>query len=286
MYQKIRTAELDFYITRPIANSLVEQLKAEFEQKGYYDLSPLVVVVDEGKNLVLCGNHRLKAAMGAGVDELPCNVIEADKDEWIKIAIRDNEVNKTLRHDDLFDWLYRIKMLKAEGLTQSAIGERIGWSSKQHVNFYNSILDKVSTDILNLACEYQESRVDKKSTSVYFDFTEGWFRNSGIYDLNPANQTLPCLVVFTDSIVSVIENIQISICGEMNKTFKPCLAFTDSLHRRRNCDTQLLDLACEYQESRVSINDTNVSFDFTEGWFRNSGIYDLNPANQTLPCLY
>ncbi len=55
---------------------------------------------------------------------------------------------------------------------------------------------------------------------------------------------------------------------------------------RRNCDTQLLDLACEYQESRVDKKSTSVYFDFTEGWFRNSGIYDLNPANQTLPCLY
>jgi len=41
-------------------------------------------------------------------------------------------------------------------------------------------------------------------------------------------------------------------------------------------DTHIIDFAKEFQIDRVSKKDTNVSFDFTEGWFRNSGLYDLN----------
>ena len=41
-----------------------------------------------------------------------------------------------------------------------------------------------------------------------------------------------------------------------------------------------MKIAKDYQTGRVSENLTNVSFDFTEGWFRNSGLYDLNKENQ------
>lgn len=46
-----------------------------------------------------------------------------------------------------------------------------------------------------------------------------------------------------------------------------------------NIDTQLLDKAKLLQEGRVSEKDTNVSFNFTEGWFRNSGLYDLKETD-------
>jgi len=44
--------------------------------------------------------------------------------------------------------------------------------------------------------------------------------------------------------------------------------------------TQVLELARKHQAERVSENHTHVSFDFTEGWFRTSGIYELNDDNQ------
>jgi transcriptional regulator with XRE-family HTH domain len=70
--------------------------------------------------------------------------------------------------------------VREEGLTQAKIGERVGWT-KQYVSYFSSINDNLSTKVLALAKKNQSGRVDKKSTSV--DFTEGWFRDSGLYDL-------------------------------------------------------------------------------------------------------
>ena len=84
---------------------------------------------------------------------------------------------------DLFDWLDIIKKLRDEGLTQSQIGERIGWSESK-VKQYSALLSTVVTQVLNLARQYQIGRVTPEVTFATFNFTEGWFRNSGLYDLN------------------------------------------------------------------------------------------------------
>jgi len=52
--------------------------------------------------------------------------------------------------------------------TQEEIGNKIGWS-RGKVNQYTTILNKIDT-------------------GVSIDFTEYWFRTSGIYDLNKDNQ--------------------------------------------------------------------------------------------------
>ncbi len=48
----------------------------------------------------------------------------------------------------------------------------------------------MSTKVLEFCKERQEGRVDKKSTNVYFDFTEGWFRNSDLYNLYSINDEI------------------------------------------------------------------------------------------------
>jgi len=63
--------------------------------------------------------------------------------------------------------------LRADGLTQAKIGQRIGWSN-DYVSKHLMVADQISTQALSLAKEHQAGRVDKKSTSV--EFTEGWFR--------------------------------------------------------------------------------------------------------------
>ncbi len=68
-------------------------------------------------------------------------------------------------------------------LTQEKIGEKIGWSETQVAN-YNKIL----TPILELCKTNQIGRVSEKLTNVIFDFTEGWFRTSGLYNLNSEHQ--------------------------------------------------------------------------------------------------
>lgn len=69
-----------------------------------------------------------------------------------------------------------------EGLTQAEIGDRIGWSREQIKN-YVTILNNIGTQILDCARKHQDGRVPENGTIVPFNFTEGWFRNSGLYDL-------------------------------------------------------------------------------------------------------
>lgn len=71
--------------------------------------------------------------------------------------------------------------LKTEGHTQKEIGDKIGWS-RDLVARYSNINDKVVTPILNIARERQTGRVTEDVTPVTFNFTEGWFRDSGLYE--------------------------------------------------------------------------------------------------------
>jgi len=50
---------------------------------------------------------------------------------------------------------------------------------------YSALLGNILTRILDLCRQYQKGRVSEKLTGVSFDFTEGWFRTSGLYDLKP-----------------------------------------------------------------------------------------------------
>lgn len=95
---------------------------------------------------------------------------------------------------DLFDWLDIIKKLKEEGMTQEEIAKKIEWSTEQ-VKQYSVLLNNIVTDVLGLTKKVQEGRVTKKVTTVTsfidientsiktkpFNFTEWWFRNSGLY---------------------------------------------------------------------------------------------------------
>ena len=44
--------------------------------------------------------------------------------------------------------------------------------------------------------------------------------------------------------------------------------------------TEVLKIAKEHQVGHVTKEVTNVTFDFTEGWFRTVDIYNLNKENQ------
>jgi hypothetical protein len=50
------------------------------------------------------------------------------------------------------------------------------------VAYHLAVLDKVVTEVLEFAKDHQTSRVADQVTNVT-NFTEGWFRNSGIYRL-------------------------------------------------------------------------------------------------------
>jgi len=65
---------------------------------------------------------------------------------------------------------------------QAQIGEKIGWS-RENVGRYTMLINKIVPQVLVLVREHQKGRGTKNVPSGTFDFTEGWFRNSGLYDL-------------------------------------------------------------------------------------------------------
>jgi len=87
---------------------------------------------------------------------------------------------------DLFDWLDVVNNLKKNGVTkQKDIAQKLGWS-KDTVSDYCILIEDVSAHILKLAKQYQKGRADKNSATA--EFTEGWFRTSGLYDLRKRYQ--------------------------------------------------------------------------------------------------
>ncbi|MGD9733245.1 MAG: hypothetical protein AB7U45_13795 [Desulfamplus sp.] len=85
-------------------------------------------------------------------------------------------------------------MQKEQGITLKEIALNLG-VEEGTVKQYSAILNNVVTENLELAKQHQEGRVGKDSTIVgIFNFTEGWFRNSGIYDLKEyENEFIPPL---------------------------------------------------------------------------------------------
>ena len=190
-YKVIPVDKLESYIVREIREENVEKIKQSIIEKGYNPSRVLTVVKNGETFFVAAGNHRLQAIKELGMSAVPCLVISGD---IYSIAIKDNLDENTFAPLDLFDWLDIIKRLRNEGLTQKEIGEKIGFS-REKVSYYYRILDVIVTQVLNFCKQHQEGRVTKNVTNVTFDFTEGWFRYSGLYDLNEKYQ-LDCIKRF------------------------------------------------------------------------------------------
>lgn len=67
-------------------------------------------------------------------------------------------------------------------MTQAKIGERIGWS-ENIVKRYCVLIDKIVPEVLEITKGIQNGRGTEKVPMGTFDFTERWFRDSGLYDL-------------------------------------------------------------------------------------------------------
>ncbi|MBU4300958.1 MAG: hypothetical protein KKB09_07125 [Nanoarchaeota archaeon] len=87
---------------------------------------------------------------------------------------------------DVFDWLDIIKKMRTESITQEAIGKRIGWS-REKVKNYNTLIEQIGTENLDLAKKHQLGRVPSIGTIVPIDFTEGGLRE--LIGLNVTNVT-------------------------------------------------------------------------------------------------
>ncbi len=186
-YCLLSVSQLQSFDLRDIREGVIGQLIERIRER-YNPARPISVIPNgEGSYLVADGNHRLAAIRKLGIENVPCLVYPGNTDPYA-LAVENNMDEDVYAPFDLFDWLDIIGKLRAEGLTQLQIGEKIGWS-RDLVKNYQRLIDGVGTNILDLAKQCQTGRVPKNGTNVpFFDFTEGWFRNSGLYDLEPKYQ--------------------------------------------------------------------------------------------------
>jgi hypothetical protein len=182
-YKTIPIDKLQPFLVRQLRPGVIEKLKERIAQ-GYNPARPLTVVPRNGHYIVADGNHRLQVLYDLKSKEVPCVV--RNEDPYL-LAVRCNEDEDTYAPMDLFDWLGIIKALKAEGLTQEKIGEKVGWS-RDKVQGYLELATKVVAKVLDMAQQRQEGRATPDVATATFDFTEGWFRNSGLYELWPCYQ--------------------------------------------------------------------------------------------------
>jgi len=196
MYQteQIDTSKLKPFPIREIRPAIIERIKARIESTGYNPSRPLSVVKQNGSYIVADGNHRYEVIRRLQIESVPCVVYEEGHDPY-SLAVNGNQDEDTYAPMDLFDWLDVIGRLQDEGLTQEKIGERIGWS-REKVRNHVTLRSQIGTEILIFAKTFQEGRVPNFGTFEpknergvnTFDFTEGWFRNSGLYELTAENQ--------------------------------------------------------------------------------------------------
>jgi site-specific DNA-methyltransferase (adenine-specific) len=181
MYKQmmLKVKDLIPYPIRGLRENVLERLRERIKERGYNVAKCLIVVKKDGKYYVADGNHRLKVLQEEGIEEVPCVVYE-DIDIY-RIAIESNQDEDVYASMDLFDWLDVIRKLKDEGYIYDEIGKKIGWNEGQ-VKKYAMLINKVPS-IIDLCRLYQEGRGTDKVPNVTFNFTEGWFRDSGLYNL-------------------------------------------------------------------------------------------------------
>jgi DNA modification methylase/transcriptional regulator with XRE-family HTH domain len=179
-YKTIELKNLKQFSRRDIRPDVIEKLKERINISGYNPARPITVVRQNGHYLVADGNHRLAVAEVLKINELPCVIREGNE---YTLAIQCNQDEDTYAPEDLFDRLDTIRQLKEQGLIQAEIGEVIGISRKQIAD-YSNLINHVVPVVLNLCRNHQEGRGTLNVPSgTYFNFTEGWFRDSGLYDL-------------------------------------------------------------------------------------------------------
>ena len=182
--QILSSDTLQPFLTRELRQNVVDEIKDSIQKNGFLLGHNLTVV----GNKVVDGNHRLAAIKSIGISDVPCIVYDDGEVNIYKLSEQLNLSNDTYAKQDLFDVLYKIGRLKDEGKTNFEIAEILCWSESKAMQY--SALFKNLTPILSECKLHQFGRVRDELTSVSFDFTEGWFRTSGLYDLNEEFQLL------------------------------------------------------------------------------------------------
>jgi DNA modification methylase len=178
-YQLINVNKLTQFERRDLRISVIEKLHERIKS-GYNPARPITVVMQNGNYIVADGNHRLKVLKELGIENVPCLIREGN---LYSISIECNNDEDTYAPEDLFDKLNTILQLKNDGLTQDEIGNIIK-TSRENIGNYNVLINKIVADVLDKCKIIQEGRATKNVANATFNFTLGWFRNSGLYELN------------------------------------------------------------------------------------------------------
>jgi len=184
-YKILDVNELTYFTIRDIRQNAVDELVERFKN-GYNPSKPLTVVDKNGILLVANGNHRLKALKELGIEQVPC-IIYQDADPY-KLAVEGNEDEDTYSPMDLFDWIEIISVMRKEGFTQEVIGEKIG-QSRGSIAKYIMLVTNIVPNVLEIAKAHQTGR-GTNDVPIGTNFTESWFRNSGLYDIEDYQERL------------------------------------------------------------------------------------------------
>lgn len=102
----------------------LSELTASIREKGL--LEPILVRPIEGRYQIIAGERRYRAALEAGLDEVPCVVREASDAETMELALIENLQRKDLTPFEEADGL---KLLaESYGYTHETMAERLGKS--------------------------------------------------------------------------------------------------------------------------------------------------------------
>ena len=183
-YKVLPVKELNHFLIRDIRLGIIEELKERIEE-GYNPSRPLTVVEKDDGYYVADGNHRLKVLNDLGIEEVTC-VVHKEEDPYT-LAVKGNADEDTYSPMDLFDWVELISKMRDEGLTQQEIGDKIGWSRKRVADYYR-LIEAVVPHVIEKSKSVQCGRGSNDVPNGTSNFTEGWFRNSGLYDLNEKYQ--------------------------------------------------------------------------------------------------
>lgn len=74
----------------------VEAIRASIDHNGFYG----TIVVQRSTRRILAGNHRYRAAVDAGIAEIPVAWVDVDDETALRILVADNRTNDLATYDD------------------------------------------------------------------------------------------------------------------------------------------------------------------------------------------
>ncbi|MFO7870100.1 MAG: ParB/RepB/Spo0J family partition protein [Kiritimatiellia bacterium] len=115
---------------RSMDESSLAELTESVRERGV--LQPLLVRKEAGGYELIAGERRLRAASGAGLQEVPVNVVEAGGSASLEIALVENLQRENL---NILEEAEGYQALLTDfGLTQDAVAERVGKSRASVAN--------------------------------------------------------------------------------------------------------------------------------------------------------